>query len=99
MERDVPLPVRDGRVQERDVRVQRGEQPDVAEGRCDTRIGVIRLHRRAADRAGDGGGEVARRRLEPLREGEERPVLHRDLAARVRPGEDRVRREVRERVA
>ncbi len=38
------------------------------------------FHRRAADRAGDDGREVARRRLEPLREGKEGPVLHLDLA-------------------
>ncbi len=37
MERDVPLPVRDRGVQQRDVRVQRGEQPDFAEGRRDAR--------------------------------------------------------------
>jgi hypothetical protein len=99
VERDVPLPVRDRRVQQRDVRVQRGEQPELAERRRDARVRVVRLHGRAGDRARDDGGEVARRRLEPLREGEERPVLHRDLAALVRAGEDRVRREVRERVA
>ncbi|GIU89875.1 MAG: hypothetical protein KatS3mg010_0974 [Acidimicrobiia bacterium] len=70
-----------------------------AEGRRDAGVGVVRLHRAPRDRPGDDRREPARRGLQPLREREERPVLDFDLAALVRAGEPRVRREVRERVA
>jgi hypothetical protein len=32
VERDIPIPIRDRRVKQRDVRVQGGEQPDLSEG-------------------------------------------------------------------
>ena len=81
--------------------VERREQPDLAE-RCPTRVvGVVRLHRRAGDRARrDGRQTLAASGFEPLREREERPVLDLDVAAIGTPlANHRVRREVRERVA
>ena len=56
-------------------------------------------HRRPDDRARGDGGEPTGRRLEALREREERPVLDLDIARSVCAGEDRVRREVGEGVA
>ena len=99
MERDVAFPVRDRRVQERDVRRERRQQADVSVRGLDARVAVVLLHRRSDDRPCDDGGQAARRGFEPLREREERPVLDVHLAALVRTAEDRVWGEVGEGVS
>ena len=80
MQRDVAGAVGDGRVQQRDVGLQRREQPDRTERGIDPGVRLVLRHRRAFDRAGRHGGEPPRGRLESLREREERPVLDLDLA-------------------
>ena len=63
VQRDVAGPVGDRRVQQRDVGLQRREQPDLTERRVDARERVVRFHRRARDRARHDRGQAARRRL------------------------------------
>ena len=99
VDRDVAVDVGDGGVQERDVGHEGRQEPDRAERGVHSRVGVVVLHRRVGDGPGGDGREPPRRRLEPLREGEERPVLDLDHATLIRLREDGVRREVREGVA
>ena len=100
MQRDVARAVGDRRVQQRDVGLQRRQQPDLAERRVDARVTVVRLHRRSRDRTRVTiAGRPRAAGFESLREREERPVLDLDLAALVRAREHGVGREVRERVA
>ncbi len=98
LERDVARAVGDRRVQQRDVGLQRSEQPDRAERTVDPReVGVL-FHRRARDRAGHDRRKSARARFQSLRECKKRPVLDFDLAAFVGAREHRIGSEVRERV-
>ena len=97
--RHVAGTVGDGCMQDGDVGLQRREETDGAEGRRDLGEGVVLGHGRSGDRTGGDRRQSAGARLEPLREREERPVLHRDRARGVAPLEPRVRGEVRERVA
>ena len=98
-DRDVPIAIRDRRVQDRDVGGERREQADLAERRVDEREPVVGRHRRVHDRASRDRGQALRRGLEPLAEREERPVLDVDLTRLVGALEPRVRGEVREGVA
>ena len=85
MQRDVAGPVGDRRVQQRDVGLQRREQPDLAERRVDARVRrrSASIDDPAIERV-DDRGQAARGRFESLREREERPVLDLDLTAFVR---------------
>ena len=99
VDRDVAVTIGNRRVHQRDVRDERREQPDLAELRLDARVRLVLRHRRSRDRARRHRGQPARGGFEPLRERQERPVLHLDLTALVRAREPRVRCEVGERVA
>ena len=99
LEGQVARAVGDGRVEEGDVGRIGLDEADAAEGGVDLGVAGIVGHGRAGQRTGGHGGHAAGGRLQPLEEGEERPVLHLHVTTQVGPGEVGVGREAREDVA
>ena len=95
--RDVAVAVGDRGVQQRDVghAAARGARPDRRASRRAAYASLSSIDDPAMERVVTAG-QAAGGGFEPLREGEERPVLDLDVAPLVGAGEDRVRREVRE---
>ena len=96
LEGEVALPVGDRGVEQCDVRGVGGQQADRSVGGVYLAVAGVVGHRGPGQRSSGDGGKTAGRRLETLQKGEERPVLHLDLAGQVSIGKVGIGGEARE---